>query len=519
MTRNRGNPNQVNVTGTALGNGPNPAGADENLVSTPNGGNLPGEEMADVGMEDADGGMSTTPPHQGKSLRHLKFVKLPAAVSGDLRGRKCQRVDHGTDPDNEANTVTSSLSDFSPLPGDESPSPIAKTPNCNTERPPNEVAAEAAATKAVIQRLADQKAKKAMKAELVTTPGPLTTSPPTAAAYTPTPDNGFPTIHARTSTHVFENIAEHQQLDWLNLTSTRLFIQPLMHGYYPADIAQEIASRLKEAIENMLDIPNVKVAPPIADVTPPAADRAPFTYLVHNISTSTYSRLLEQHIWISPKIGFVVYSSKTTMPSYLGALKGINITDNQDVAMFRDFVIEIFWRGEVAQLLAEMSGRGSNFPEMDVESRVTTILKTFTIRPIEVKTKGSGTVTWINLYLDCPTESDDDWGLLVDAVSETKFEHSLLGAGLYDRGWTCHVCHGADHPTGLCPFPNVPGWFQPIPIPPVVEYRAKLNPNNTRGGGHWGRGGARGNNAQGNRGSRGRGTHTRNPDRKMNNTL
>ncbi|KIM71722.1 hypothetical protein PILCRDRAFT_750177 [Piloderma croceum F 1598] len=514
MTCNRGNPDPVNVTSTTLGNEPSPPNANENLVSTPDGRNLTGEEIADVGMEDADGGMSTTPSHRGKPLRQLKFVKLPAAVSDDLRGRKRQRVDHGTNPNDEANTVARSLSDFSPSPAAESPSPAAKTPKRTTENPPDEVAAEAAATKAVIQRLLDQKAKKATKAELITNPGPLTTSPPTAATYTPTPEDGFLPIHPRTSTHVFENIAENQQLDWLNLTSTRLFIQPLMHGYYPADIAQEIASRLKEAIENMLDIPNVKVAPPIADVTPPAADCAPFTYLVHNISTNTYNRLLEQHIWISPKIGFVVYSSKTTMPSYLGALKGINITDNQDVTMFRDFVLDIFWRGEVAQLLAEMSERDSIFPEMDAESRVANILKTFTVRPIEVKTKGSGTVTWINLYLDFPTESDDDWSLLVDAVLKTKLEHSLLGAGIYDRGWTCHVCHGADHPTGLCPFPNVPGWFQPIPITPVVEYRAKLNSNNARGGGHRGRGGARGNNARGNKGSRGRGTHTHNSDRR-----
>ena len=90
MTRNRGNPDSVNVTSTTTGKEPSLPNANENPISTPNGANLPGEEIADVGMEDADGGMSTTQSHRGKSRRQLKFVKLPAAVSNDLRGRKRQ---------------------------------------------------------------------------------------------------------------------------------------------------------------------------------------------------------------------------------------------------------------------------------------------------------------------------------------------------------------------------------------------------------------------------------------------
>ena len=63
MTRNRENPDSVNVTSTTTGKEPSPPNANENLISTPNGANLPGEEITDVGMEDADGGMSTTQSH------------------------------------------------------------------------------------------------------------------------------------------------------------------------------------------------------------------------------------------------------------------------------------------------------------------------------------------------------------------------------------------------------------------------------------------------------------------------
>jgi hypothetical protein len=51
---------------------------------------------------------------------------------------------------------------------------------------------------------------------------------------------------------------------------------------------------------------------------------------------------------------------------------------------------------------------------------------------------------------------------LRDFLASRNYETLVLG-----RGWTrnlpldCGFCHSADHPMGLCPFPDVPGWNGP----------------------------------------------------------
>lgn len=141
-----------------------------------------------------------------------------------------------------------------------------------------------------------------------------------------------------------------------------------------------------------------------------------------------------------------------------------------------------------------MSSADPQLAELDDETRAKEVIQTLEIRTIIIKASGGVPRPLINIYLHCPFKLDNSWTHLVNAVSNAVYQHSLLGTGTYHRGWMCTMCHGADHPFGLCPFKRVDNWIHPMPIPPIEEFRRKLahseNPNTEQHrGGRRGRGG------------------------------
>jgi hypothetical protein len=331
-----------------------------------------------------------------------------------------------------------------------------------------------------------------------------------AAKFTPVPDDGFPVVHGRNATHVFDNIALEQLTDWLTTTGPCIFVQPLSHGYYPPALAQEITGTLKSVIEDIFSCEGVKVTAPIPVTVPNSADYAPYTYFVRNLPDTVATELTKHRCWVTERIGFLAYTADAVSPSYLGAIDGFNATDDDDVTAIRDLIHSTFYQTDVGLILAEISESHPDFNALDPPSRASKILSTLEVRIIKLSAQGGVLRTLANMYIKCPFEKDEDWSRLVEAVAKTEFRHSFLGSGTVRRGWTCTICHGADHPSGICPFPSVPGWINPKPISPIVDYRNRLNQsrrdaNATQKGGRRGRGGA----GRGDRGNAGRGRGSR----------
>jgi hypothetical protein len=40
---------------------------------------------------------------------------------------------------------------------------------------------------------------------------------------------------------------------------------------------------------------------------------------------------------------------------------------------------------------------------------------------------------------------------------------ALYGTARLQQAFRCRICPSIDHPTPLCPFPNLPGWLGPTP--------------------------------------------------------
>jgi hypothetical protein len=303
----------------------------------------------------------------------------------------------------------------------------------------------------------------------------LDSKPPTIAAatvqYTPKPEGGFPAVYGRNATHTFDNIDLVQITDWMNLPGPHVFVQPLAHGFYPPPIAQEIVGALQSTVKDIFTCENVKVTAPMASSAPTNLDHAPFTYMMRNITTDIAKALVSQRCWATEKIGFLVYTTDPITLQYLGAVEGLNATDKEDVAQIRELIARTLYEMDTGLIIAEISASDPALSKLEAHQWAAEVIKTLRINMINIRAQGGLLWPIANMYIDCPCESDEDWSRLVDAVAQTKFKHSLLGTGTIHCGWTCTICHGVDHPSGLCPFPTVPGWISAKPIAPIADHR------------------------------------------------
>jgi hypothetical protein len=188
-------------------------------------------------------------------------------------------------------------------------------------------------------------------------------------------------------------------VDWLKLPDPWVFVQPLSHGYYPPGIAQEIAGVLRDVIGEILGGVSVKITAPIATVVPSSLDRPPYIYLVRNLSTNNVAKLVKQRCWSTTRIGFLVYIAETIIPSYMGAIQGFNMSDDEDVSNVRNLVL---WTYRDFKVLTIIDETVSSCPTVSSFAPIISadeILYSLKISMIHIRSQGGTLRPIANLYL------------------------------------------------------------------------------------------------------------------------
>jgi hypothetical protein len=262
---------------------------------------------------------------------------------------------------------------------------------------------------------------------------------------------------------------------WLPFKDPHVFVQPLLHGYYPAHVAPEMLHLIRETIQLALGITGVKVAPPSPNEDVHQLNKPPFTYLVHGLTINEANRLAAQYCLASQKIGILIFKAGIEAPTYLGAIDGLAITDQADHDSVLHLVAETFLAGPVGAIIEQISAKHPNFAScVTSEERVIRILQTLNGRRLEMDSEAGSKRTIFNIYIQSPTDDDDDWDCLLEEVRKTTYRHPFLGNGFHHLPWSCNICHGVDHPSGHCPFPFLPGWIKAAPHRPLVDYQRKV---------------------------------------------
>ncbi|KAH9025096.1 hypothetical protein EDB85DRAFT_1894024 [Lactarius pseudohatsudake] len=83
-----------------------------------------------------------------------------------------------------------------------------------------------------------------------------------------------------------------------------------------------------------------------------------------------------------------------------------------------------------------------------------------TVQHLDIRSGGGREDPHFNVYANGELiEDDETWLELRDHLRSRPYKSPLYGHGKAKREeFTCSLCHGRDHPRGLCKFPQIPGW-------------------------------------------------------------
>ena len=94
---------------------------------------------------------------------------------------------------------------------------------------------------------------------------------------------------------------------------------------------------------------------------------------------------------------------------------------------------------------------------------INTFLTSISVTCLNIKERGGALTPRFNIYAKghvIPLHTT--WLELRKYLSERIYFTPLIGRGeVKTNPYNCGICHGVEHPRGLCPFPEIPGWNGP----------------------------------------------------------
>jgi hypothetical protein len=162
--------------------------------------------------------------------------------------------------------------------------------------------------------------------------------------------------------------------------------------------------------------------------------------------------------------------------------------------MSADLVAEMVsevWKAEKTQNLLQKLEVPMDEEQNPPQPHIENFTKSMWVEFVDMRGKRNTLLPHFNVFADSSLIPNKDlWCQTRLLLARRPYTAIRLGRGTVAIAlFNCGICHGATHPRGLCPFPEIPGWNGPARHPD--------NQYNNRGGN--GRGGS-------NRGGRGRGT-------------
>lgn len=89
-------------------------------------------------------------------------------------------------------------------------------------------------------------------------------------------------------------------------------------------------------------------------------------------------------------------------------------------------------------------------------------IESIRVERLDTKISGGVLAPRYNIFSDNPPSTDPaTWAAVRLYLAELKYPSAMDGTGTKERLIPCLICHSHTHPTGLCPFPNIPGWNGP----------------------------------------------------------
>ena len=267
----------------------------------------------------------------------------------------------------------------------------------------------------------------------------------------------LPKVQDASLTSIFELIDLDCISEWETITGEKLLAIPFNNGGGTLDWQSVTAERILTAVAEITKVQEVDIAMPKANETAKKARCSPSTFLIHGLQKEQADTLLECRIWSLQAITFQATCFAPNCPDYLFTLKGFVTLTIRNIYP----IVKQVWDSEEARNYIETLVNAITPTQRgEVEVEICSLLASMNILCLDTKEAGNTLTPQFNVYADSSKMSlNEVWTRLRTHYANRTFSSTMLGLGIVEQSpFSCTLCHGVDHPWGLCPFPDTPDW-------------------------------------------------------------
>lgn len=280
--------------------------------------------------------------------------------------------------------------------------------------------------------------------------------------FTEVPEEGFPAIDNLSPGWLFANQDHDQLAAWPALDGEKVVAVIFGHGALDYMLDPSLTSAvglIEAAIGSYVGSSSVKVSPPIAINAPQALNRAPYGFLVYNLTTIEAQALLRDGCVSSPDISLLLFPLAIQIPRLILSFGGIPSRPDEDV---RRMAVSCMRTEKHANVLLELLALTPDLTKRHSPRQVLNrIIKSSTVTSSLFLTKRAVPMPVYNLLMDIPTTSASVWIRWRDTLRGLRWTDNEMGAvRVRDLGEVrCDGCQSNTHYPWACPFPRISDWF------------------------------------------------------------
>ena len=267
-------------------------------------------------------------------------------------------------------------------------------------------------------------------------------------------------IHDTFPEATYEFVSPQTVTEWTDLEGEKLLAIPFGNDGRSPTANGEISNLIFDAVSKITSLSKLGVSAPLPNEEGILRKKMPITFLIYKMSEVHRQILLQQTVWASPSITFRIATTPINCPSYLFTISNLRSKDPDQVR--ND--IRHMWNDETTAAFIQ-----ENTQTLNEEDRVNTIqtilvfMDSIQVYKLDKLLKGGIPKTMFNIYTNGEIINDTkSWKKIREHLAERSYRNNHLGIGVTEIApYHCGLCHGADHPQGLCPFPSLEGWKGP----------------------------------------------------------
>ncbi|KAJ6483347.1 hypothetical protein C8R45DRAFT_931958 [Mycena sanguinolenta] len=198
--------------------------------------------------------------------------------------------------------------------------------------------------------------------------------------------------------------------------------------------------------------------------TPPTPESgpSPVVWLVAGIPAPLAQVILGRPAISSQAITLYPIPYDVPIVGYVGTFAGFTLPATQGGANTACSLIVTAVRADTNIAQYVQTHRDASGPQVSAAQAWDAFTASIYVHSIELTVNGTTTIAW-QLYVTPPTNDRTVWAQLCRLFGRLNVMTALHGTARLQRGYRCRICPSIAHPTGLCPFPNIPGWLGPTP--------------------------------------------------------